>query len=93
MQSDVTLYNCPFRGPLYIHKNSPREQLLHNNHKFGSRPKDFNKNKYTSKNTCPTQAKFARPRPKMNSVQFDDPYDRINPTENTHEYTHLIGIQ
>ena len=49
MQHYVALDNFPFRGLLYIHAKSPREQLLQNNHKYGSRPKDFNKNKDTLK--------------------------------------------
>ena len=63
MQHDGTLENCPFRGPLYIHANSPREQLLQNNHKHGPSQKDFNKNKYTSKNTGPPQATISQRSP------------------------------
>ena len=51
MQHYGTLENCPFRVPLYIREKSPKEQLLQNNHKHGSSPKDSNKNKYKSKNT------------------------------------------
>ena len=29
----------------------------------------------------------------MNSVRFEDPYDHINPMDNTHDYTHLIDTQ
>ena len=49
MQNDRTLKDFPFRGPLYIHEKAPREQILQNNHKHGSRRKDFNKNKDTLK--------------------------------------------
>ena len=34
--------------------------------------------KNTSKNTGPPHATIDRPRPKVNSVQFDDPYDHIH---------------
>ena len=41
MQHYGVLEFPPFRGPLYMHEKSPREQLLQNNHKHGSRPKEF----------------------------------------------------
>ena len=93
IQHDGTLEYFPFRGPFCIHKNSPREQTLQNNHKPGSRLKEFNKNKDTSKNTGPPQATISRPFPKVNSVHFYDPYGHINHMENTHEDTHLIDTQ
>ena len=58
-----------------------------------SRPKEFNKNKDSSKNTVPPQATIDCPCPKVNSVHFDDPYDHINHTENTHKDTKLIDTQ
>ena len=76
-----------------MHEKSPREQLLQNNHKHGSRPKEFNKNKDKSNNTGPLQYKISRPHPKMNSVRFDDPYDHIHHMEHTHEDTHRIDTQ
>ena len=79
MQNDGSLENCPFMVPLYMHEKAPIEQLLQNNHKHGSQTKDFNKNKYTSNNTGPNQAKISRLRPKVSSVQFEDPYDHISP--------------
>ena len=85
MQHDGTLENFPFRGSLYIHAKAPREQLLQNNHKHGSRPKDFNKNKDTSKNKVPPQATIYLPLPKVKLVQFDDPYNHIRYMENNHE--------
>ena len=51
MQHDGTIEHFPFRGPLYIHAKAPRYQLFQNNHKHLSIPKEFNKNKDTSKNT------------------------------------------
>ena len=88
-----TLEDFPFRGPLYIHKNAPREQHIQKNHKNWSRPNNFNKNKDTSNNTDPHQDTISCPRPKLNSVHFEDPYEHINPMENTHEDTHLIDTQ
>ena len=78
MQHYRALDNFSFGGPLYMHTKAPREQFLNNNHKHGSQPKEFNKNKYTSKKTGPPQAKMYFPCPKVNSVQFNDPYDHIN---------------
>ena len=93
MKHDGTLENCPFKGLLYIHAKASREQLFHNNHKHVSRPKEFNNNKCTPKNTVPPQAKIAHPRPKSNSVRFDEPYDHICHMNHTHEYNHLIDTQ
>ena len=76
-----------------MHEKSPREQQLQNNHKHGSRPKEFNRNKDKSNNTRPLQYKISLSRPKINSVRFDDPYEHIHHMENTHEYTHLIDTQ
>ena len=45
------------------------------------------------KNTVSTQAKIALPNPKLNPVQFDDPYDHIHHIEHTHKYNHLIDTQ
>ena len=80
MQHDRTLDNFPFIGPLYIHAKAPIEQLLQNTHKHVSPLNDFNKNKDTSKNTSPPQAKISRSRPKVNLVRFDDPYEHIHHT-------------
>ena len=44
MKNDGKLETFPFRGPLFIKTNPARENLLQNNHKNVSRPKDFNKN-------------------------------------------------
>ena len=93
MQHGVTLDKCPFRVPFYIHAKAPREQLLNKNHKHGSIPKEYNRNKYTSKNTGPPQDTIYCPRPKVNSFYFDDPYDHICHMENTHEDTHLIDTK
>ena len=78
---------------MYIHKNSPIEQFLQNNHKHGSLPKYFNKNKDKSKNKGHPQATISCPCPKVNTVLSDGPYDHINPMENTHEDNHLIDTQ
>ena len=93
MQHYGTLEPPPFRVPLYIHAKSPREKILQKNHKHGLRPKQLNKNKYTSKNKGPPQATIACPRPKLNSVRFDDPYDHIHHMDHNHEKTHLIDTQ
>ena len=93
IKHDGKLDNCPFRGPLYIKKKAPREQLLHKNHKHVSQPKDFNKSTDTSNNKGPNQATIACPRPKVNSVCFEYLYDHINRMDNTHEDTHLIDTQ
>ena len=93
MQYGRILENCPLRGSFYIHTKAPIKQLLQNNRKYGSRPKDFNKNKDTSKNIDPYQAKISRTRPKVNSFRFDDPYEHIHHMKNTYEDTHLIDAQ
>ena len=43
MQDYGKLETWIFRGPLFISKNYTREQLLKINHKYGFRPKYFNK--------------------------------------------------
>ena len=73
MKHDGSLDSCLFRGPLYIHKKAPIEQLFKNNHNNESRPKDFNNNKETSNNTGTTQAKIDRPHSKVSSVRCEDP--------------------
>ena len=50
------------------------------------------KNIYIKK-TGPTQATISRPRTKVNSVQFDDPYDHIHHMEHTREYNHSFDTQ
>ena len=92
MKHDGTLENCPFRVTLYIHKTSPREQLLQNNHNHGSLSKESNKND-KSNNTDPTKVKISHPCPNVNSVYFEYPDYHTDPTENTHEDTHHIDTQ
>ena len=92
MQHDGKIENFTLRGTLFIKKESIRKQLLQNNHKNWSQSKDFNKNTDIS-NTATPQDTFYRKKPKVNSVRFEDPYDHINPTENTHENTHIIDTQ
>ena len=92
-KNDGALENPPFRRSLYIHAKAPREQLLQNNQKHGSRPKDSNKNKYKSKNTGPPQVTIACPRLKVNPVQFYETNDHIHHMEHTHENTHLLDTQ
>ena len=58
MKHDGKLDNIPFRETLFIEKKVPREQLLQNNNKILSQPKDFNRNTDTY-NTYPTQAIIA----------------------------------
>ena len=93
IQNDGTLENVSFRGPFYIHAKSPREQLLHNNHKHGSSTKDFNKYKYKYKNTGPTQSTIPFPHPKPNSVRYEDPYDHIHHMGHNHENSHPIDTK
>ena len=52
-------------------------------------PKTSTKNTDTS-NTAPHKAKIDCHKPKVKSLQFEEPYDHINPMENTHDDTHLI---
>ena len=92
IQYDVQPEKCQLRGPLSTKKKLSTEQLLQNNYKNGSRPKEFNKNTDTS-NTAPTQDTIALHQPRVNSVRFGDPYDHTKPMENTHEDTHLIDTQ
>ena len=89
MQHDGKIETCPFRRPFFTKKNEGREQLLHNNHKNGSRTKDFNKKSDTSNTSLP-QAIIACNKPKLNSVRFEDPYDHINPMENNYDKTHIL---
>ena len=93
MQYYGTLENFLFRGPLYIHEKESIEQLLQNNHKNVSRPKEFNETKYTSKNTDPCQETNPRPLPRANLVWFQDPYDHIHHMDHNHENNHLIDTQ
>ena len=62
------------------------EYLLQNSHKNGSRPKDFNK--YTD--TATRQDKISHHLSKVNSVYLEDPYDHINPMDNTHNDTYFL---
>ena len=45
------------------------------------------------KNIGAPQDTIACPHPNVNSVCFDDPYERIHHMENNHEDTHLIDTQ
>ena len=76
-------------GPFFVKKNSALEQLLQNNHKNGSRPKYPNKNIDTSI-SGPPKATIASHGPKVNPAIFEDPYEHINPMDNTNDYTHLV---
>ena len=67
---------------MFYRENSSREQLPQKNHKYGSRPKDFNKNTDTS-NASPPKATIALHWPKLNSVCFEYPYVHINRMNNT----------
>ena len=77
-------------GPLLIKKKATIEQLLYNKHKHGSRPKDFNNNFDTSRSR-PSKDRCAGHKPKVNSVQFFDPYDHINTTNNRNYTNHLLN--
>ena len=73
MQHDRKLETRPFTVPFLIKKKSAILKPPQNNHKHGSRTKDFNKNTDTS-STSPPKAKIACHRPKVNSVRFKDPW-------------------
>ena len=79
MKHDGTLDNRPFRGTLYIYSKARIEQLLHNNHKHGSQPTYFNKNKDTFNNIVPPMDRISHPHAKVNSIHFYEPYYHINP--------------
>ena len=66
-----------------------RENILQSNHKHGSRTKYFNKNIDTSR-LGPPKATTARNKPKVKPVRFFNPYNQINPKENTDNYAHLV---
>ena len=84
------LENCPFRIPFSIKKKASREQLLQKIHKNGQRTKDL-KNNDTSRSSPPKDIIYCR-QTKVNSVLFEDPYEQINPTDNTNDKTHLIDV-
>ena len=44
-------------------------------------------------NTSPPRATFSCHQLKVKSVRFEDPYDRINIMDNTHDDTHLIDAR
>ena len=77
---------------MLVKKNASIEQLLQNNYKNVSQPKDVNKNTDTP-NTAPAKSKISHHWPKANLVRFEDPYDHINPMKNTHEDTHTIDTR
>ena len=88
IQHDGKLETCPFRVPFFISKKTAREQIPQNNHKYGSRPKDINNNIDASISGSPKDT-IDWHGPKVNSVYFEDPYDHINPMDNTNVDTHL----
>ena len=90
MHNNGKLETRRFRGPSFINKKAPREKIIHNNNKHGKSTKDFKNNIDTSSSGSP-RTKLFRHKPKVNSVRFGDPYDHINPTENTNDETHLIN--
>ena len=47
MRHDIKLDTCPFHGPLLFKKKYTSEQIPRTNHKYGSRPKYFNKDNDT----------------------------------------------
>ena len=79
-----------FGVPLFTKKNVAIEQLLQNNHKDGSIPKDLNNNIDTS-NSDPTKAKTACNKPKVKSVHFICQYDQINPMGSNNDGTQLVN--
>ena len=89
MQHDGKLEHFPFGVPLFVNKNPARENLLHNNHRNLSIPKDFNKNTDTS-SSFPPKDTISCHKPKVNSVRFEDPYYQINHVVNTNDYNDLI---
>ena len=89
MQHDIKLETYPFIGPLFINKKESTEHILQNNHKHGSITKDLNRNIDTSI-SGPSKYTLVRHKPKVNLVRFFDPYDHINPMDNTNDETHLV---
>ena len=81
--------NIPFQGPIFINKKEAIEQLLQNNHKYGSRSQYFNNYIDTSR-SCPTKDSIALHTTKVNSVLFEDTYDHINLMENNNYDTHIV---
>ena len=82
----MSLQRTIFHKEKVIQRTAPSEKS-----KNVSQPNYFNKNIDTSNNTAPQQAIISLHIPKVNSFLFEDPYDHINPMENTHEDTHLIN--
>ena len=74
----------------YLSRKEARENKIQNNHKNGSRPKEFNKNIDTSI-SAPPRDKFLRNKPKVNSVWFVEPYDHINTVDINNESTYLVN--
>ena len=88
-QKNGKLETCNFSGPLLKKKKADIEQLFQNNHRNGSRTKDFSKNTDKSNKNTPQTTIYCN-KPKVNSVLFEDTYDHINPMENTYDDTHLM---
>ena len=84
----------PFQrcGGGVVKKISAIEQLLQNNHKHGSIPKDFNNNTDTSK-SAPSKAIISGHKPKLNSVRFEDSCDHINHVYNTNYYNYPVDVR
>ena len=78
-----------FQGSIFIKKKAEIDHLPQNNHKHGSRPKDFN-NKFDNSISSPPRDITYRHKPKVNSVRFEYPYNHINTMENNNNDNHLI---
>ena len=76
---------------MLINKKLAREHLLRKNIINRSRPKDFSKNTNIS-SSYPHKAKIACRQPKVKLFRSEDPYDKINPMENTNYDTHIINV-
>ena len=88
MHHDGKLETWPFMETLFINKNAAREQILQNNHKHGSRRKEFKKFMYKS-SAGPPKSTISHPIPKVNSI-LEGPYNHINTMGNTNSYTCLV---
>ena len=90
MQHGGKLETFPFCCTLFIKKKATREKLPQINNKYGSRPKDFHRDKDTSGYGTP-KSTFQWHNIKVNSVRFNDTYNYIDTQENTNASTIFVN--
>ena len=79
IQDDSQLEKCPFSGPLFIKKKDTREHLLKINHKHGSIPKYFNKDRCNLlKSTSKKGDGIWKPIYKLAPLQLVETYERFS---------------